>query len=1606
MFTSPRILAGLVLLAIGTLTACSSGSSDAPPAPEPASSSLTGTVINSPVSDAEVRFYSFDETGNEVELVASNAPVLTSTDGGFTAMFDTSRAAAVSGPLLVTTIGGTMHGEAAPAFAGLLPNAAALANAGSAVQLHIGIASSIYAGLMRMQAAASGAPPTGAEVDAVKRRVQDGLKVDLAEDPRHPDSSLALLNTSVDANLNLSAMPANAPAVDDLIEYLVLNFQSSSGKLDNFMADSAGSDRAASFIGVGSGALANLVPGGPGSFWFFRAHMDKAAIENDGIDTAFLTVWLLDAMGEPAGDGNTVDIDTSKGRLVVSKSNPYILAGSAEVNISSIWPGEAQMTIGVASPTGVTISHECDLMVANDVADTDDDTSPRIVNIGATGNTEVLVSFSEAMRGGIESAENPSHYRIVATDPLASADANKLDPSNPMPEAPEVLIEDAQLILPDRKTVRLTTFSQSDLEYELTVFNVVDLAGNSMAPPDGSVNPSKGVFQGVPPSGNQNRDSDGDGLSDADEQRGWVVTIISADGVTITLEVTSDPFNADTDGDGIGDADEFQAALSPRSADSDGDTLTDYMEWHVIHSNGLRQDTDGDGLQDGVEFNVYRTSPILADTDGDQMPDPEEIAAGNRNPLVSDLPSPRISIGNVNLQLDTRFMFTSETGELVTEDKSVESTITRGEDETFSTSNENSTKKTLEFSQELQASFNAGPGIVEGVDIQATAGSRQGSERGNTFTTSQESARHSEEAYHESLTTSTARDIRESITREVVDATMKVAVSIDNVGEIPFTVSNLELSAQSQDPLDRRRMIPVAALVPENEGLGSVNIGALGDPSRGPFVFKTASVFPQQVQELMKNPRGLVIQLANFDITDNEGNNFAFTSQEVLDRTAGVTFDMGDGRVESYRVATASTHDPANGRPSGIKMSYLFEIIGLERYVTIRDGGNGVAESAATADDVAVAGFGGTIEPGTVIVRAGTNGTIDSLAEGDDELVQPDYETTLQNNVPGQLDRRVLTRFRDVEVDKATKSFWALFTTDLRSGVDVDDYIVRAGEQFDFAFVQDKDDDAVWAREEFLHGSSDLLENTDGCDNTPAPDPCDTLTDKQEIQEGWRVQLRGSPEGRLVYPNPNQGDSDRDTLTDNEEMACLLDPRQRDTDLDGLTDWEELNGKQIIDGVIVDMVSRDYHTNQVVYVITPYDGTDPSGVGVFPHDAIPGCSPNGFATDPLSADTDGDLVNDALELKLGLNPNDSSDGPTFLDDDGDGIPNSIEIDGWTRTVNGVDEVFTSNPNVADSDSDLLPDLLEYYLGSNPLSMDTDDDGLTDTNEYRSAGEACVTETAGVMCVMFADRATFNFLEYRNECNAAAVCDNSAIDQALETAAARQYGTNLSEDDTDFDLLKDAYELGPRNIVVNGGNLTVYSDPLDENSDEDGLNDKLEDDFGTDPENADTDDDSTYDDVEVNMVGLKRDPTNKDRRITLHYTTITFEASDCDYAANEEWSWKPGYLDPEAVRAGDPAIVPSGWAYADSFDSDDGWGAVKSFDVGGSPVSFIALFGDQFALKGELVEYDGDWTDREDVLLWDERYSVGVALQFGSTVEEITGSLCGGEQKVTGYYLVE
>ncbi len=136
------------------------------------------------------------------------------------------------------------------------------------------------------------------------------------------------------------------------------------------------------------------------------------------------------------------------------------------------------------------------------------------------------------------------------------------------------------------------------------------------------------------------RDTDGDGLSDAEEETLGTDPLDpdmdddSLDDRREVRETLTDPTSADTDGDGLDDGLEVRRGSAPRLADTDGDRLDDGDE--LDHgTDPLTRDTDADGLGDGDEIGVHGTDPNLADSDGDNLEDGEEVAQGT-DPTARD----------------------------------------------------------------------------------------------------------------------------------------------------------------------------------------------------------------------------------------------------------------------------------------------------------------------------------------------------------------------------------------------------------------------------------------------------------------------------------------------------------------------------------------------------------------------------------------------------------------------------------------------------------------------------------------------------------------------------------------------------------------------------------------------------------------------------------------------------------------------------------------------------------------------------------------------------------------------------------------------------------
>ena len=153
---------------------------------------------------------------------------------------------------------------------------------------------------------------------------------------------------------------------------------------------------------------------------------------------------------------------------------------------------------------------------------------------------------------------------------------------------------------------------------------------------------------------------------------------------------------------------------------------------------------------------------------------------------------------------------------------------------------------------------------------------------------------------------------------------------------------------------------------------------------------------------------------------------------------------------------------------------------------------------------------------------------------------------------------------------------------------------------------------------------------------------------------------------------PDAGDSDRDGLTDEEELALGTDPNHPDTDGDGFSD-----------GVEVHFARLGASFNPLGFALPDGGGQDP------------GCPP---ALRGVDSDCDG--ITDCDEQIIGTNS-------TLIDSDNDGVPDSIEWQlGTQPAAADMDE---------DPDNDGLVNRNEVRYHTNPLLADTATLGV---NGYR------------------------------------------------------------------------------------------------------------------------------------------------------------------------------------------------------------------------------------------------------------------------------------------------
>ncbi len=815
---------------------------------------------------------------------------------------------------------------------------------------------------------------------------------------------------------------------------------------------------------------------------------------------------------------------------------------------------------------------------------------PKVVSAASTSNKSVVVQFSKPMA---DSTADPSRFVIVQTVVH--------------PEVGALTITGAAFVDGARLSVRLTTLSQAEVSYQVTVNNVTDLMGNPLADKTNvagvMVDPTSATFPGTPPTacpGNpppgtvatnktatlkgtgttfrstfkvgdairvagetvrtikaiasdasgdtsltvttaftteesglaylvscpdEPVNSDTDTLYDHEETRGWQITIKLANGDTQVRQVTSSPFSDDSDGDALKDHEERALGIDPRDMDTDDDGLNDWMEFNEYYSDPTNQDSDKDGLFDGLEATFFLTSPIFDDTDGDQLKDGYEINV-NRNPKVADLPQPILRVGEMRMGLDVRFIESNGTTTRQLDAKSVEASLVQSSSQQFGSSESTTHEVSSKLAQKIGSSVKAQAGLFAAIKAEKKFEFETNAEVSNTNSWTSEFTRSSSEAteraHTDSLTTEVEAARDATVTREVNGAQIQLAVSLESRGNVAFTAKNLQVAALISDPLDPARLTPIATLVPDTGLDTAFNLGPLVPP-KGPIVFSSSTVYPQLVDDLMKNPRGLVFRFANYDILDEGGRNFAFTSQEINDRTARISIDYGgfdangDGRGEDSEILRVATgvigrHVVDTNKDGAINeqdRKVVFDLEGKQVGLTLRD--------ALTA--AGLKGYDESETPSSSL----------SLADR-----QRSYSTS--TDADGV---ETLFRVRNRQIEPGSPRSWEIVT---RNGIDytlgLDDRILYPGTNVELMFLQDLDKDGLPA----------LTEGVNGCIDSPAQSldgtyahrdtDGDGLDDRFEVLIGWEVDTKGHI-GR-VHSTCHSGDSDDDGLSDREEAPAVI----------------------------------------------------------------------------------------------------------------------------------------------------------------------------------------------------------------------------------------------------------------------------------------------------------------------------------------------------------------------------------------------------------------------------------------------------------------------------------
>ena len=307
-------------------------------------------------------------------------------------------------------------------------------------------------------------------------------------------------------------------------------------------------------------------------------------------------------------------------------------------------------------------------------------------------------------------------------------------------------------------------------------------------------------------------------------------------------------------------------------------------------------------------------------------------------------------------------------------------------------------------------------------------------------------------------------------------------------------------------------------------------------------------------------------------------------------------------------------------------------------------------------------------------------------------------------------------------------------------------------------------------------------------------------------------------------------DTDNDGLPDPTETAVGTDPMDADSDDDGVLDGQEpsFNVDSDADGFI-NALDPDSDNDRI------FDGTE-------------------LGKDCANAATNASANRCVADADAGA----TKTNPLNKDTDAGGKADGAEDVNHNGKIDGVGPLMETDPNnpaddgtVKDTDGDGLSDGEETVIVSNPNDADTDDDGVLDGQEPNPTVD---TDGDGLINILDPDSdndGIFDGTELGKDCTnpgTSALAKNCIADADPTTK------TNPLDKDTDKGTKPDGAEDSNHNGKVDAGE-TDPNNPADDNTvvdmDGDGLSDREETAIGSDPMDADSDDDGLLDGQEAN-----------------------------------------------------------------------------------------------------------------------------------------------------------